>query len=180
MKLEFTVKRFKYFLILFFLILSTASPNVVFDPDIEFNVMRKYHTWLTPYTYQLIYANARYNNLTTSKVCGIIKEESNGDPNAVSHAGAVGLMQIMPCHLYLNGLQGWSLTDESINIYLGCKYYRWCLDYARGNEREAIRFYNAGPASVRNNYRNWRYIDSIIKHGVATNSMQLKNVITIR
>jgi soluble lytic murein transglycosylase-like protein len=151
-----------------FVMISTAMPNIVYDPDMEYGVIHIYHRWLTPYVYQLIYSNSKDLGISAYEICGLIQEESNGDTKAISCANARGLMQVMPFH---NGGNSTALHDESLNIYLGSKYYKWCLQYAHGNKKEALRFYNAGPASNRQNYRNWRYVNDIIAHAGTTKRM---------
>ncbi|MDI9590672.1 MAG: lytic transglycosylase domain-containing protein [Acidobacteriota bacterium] len=89
-------------------------------------------------------------------VCAVIKCESNWDPDAVSGAGAVGLMQIMPAtsaELASYGLvDRWSydpdnLTDPQTNIEYGCAYLAQ-LTGQLGSTDEVIAAYNAGPGSV--------------------------------
>lgn len=89
-------------------------------------------------------------------VCAIIQCESGWNENAISDAGAVGLMQLMPTtsqELATYGLvDGYTydaanLTDPATNIEYGCAYVSQ-LQGALGSQDEVIAAYNAGPGSV--------------------------------
>lgn len=85
----------------------------------------------------------------------ISRQESQFAQNAVSHAGARGLMQLMPgtaneqagkLGLSYNAS---SLTqDAGYNIQLGSGYFARMLDYYRGSWPLAVAAYNAGPGNV--------------------------------
>lgn len=83
----------------------------------------------------------------------VIKTESNFSPGAVSSAGAVGLMQIMPStFLWLAEMTGEtlspeSLTDPDINIRYGAFFLRYLYDYY-GKYETALAAYNAGMGNV--------------------------------
>lgn len=88
-------------------------------------------------------------NLDRELIYGVIKTESNFDPNAESHVGAVGLMQMMPeSFKWVQKLRGTSLDDDelkkpSVNIDYGCYLLKYFLDHY-GNEKCAVAAYNAG------------------------------------
>ena len=85
----------------------------------------------------------------------IIRQESRFDQSAVSHAGARGLMQLMPATAKdvarRAGRQhqtGWLTSRPSHNIYLGSRYLTQMVDRFGGNYAMAAAAYNAGPNRV--------------------------------
>ncbi len=80
-------------------------------------------------------------------VAAIIEAESSFDPCAISHRGAVGLMQVMPATA--GGMALDRLTDPSLNVNLGTGYLRHLLDLYEGDLELSLAAYNAGPANVR-------------------------------
>lgn len=87
---------------------------------------------------------------------GIIRQESSFDRAAVSHAGARGMMQLMPATAReLAGKMGVGydqsrLTrDPQYNIMLGSRYFENLVSYWGGNTALAVASYNAGMGNVR-------------------------------
>lgn len=85
----------------------------------------------------------------------ITRQESQFAQNAVSHAGARGLMQLMPgtareqagkmqMDYDLQGL----VVDAGYNMMLGDAYFRRMLNYFDGSYPLAVAAYNAGPGNV--------------------------------
>ena len=90
-------------------------------------------------------------------VCAVIKCESGWDEDAVSHAGAVGLMQVMPATAEsLNGLgivdassyDPAALADPTVNIEYGCAYLGYLQTHLSSLD-EVIAAYNAGIGTVQ-------------------------------
>jgi soluble lytic murein transglycosylase len=91
-------------------------------------------------------------------VLGLIRQETEFDPYAISSAGAKGLMQMMPASAKLAAHDAsvpyrpdTLLTDTTYNIELGMTEYHSHLDRFGGSWVLAIASYNAGP----NNVKKW-------------------------
>ena len=86
--------------------------------------------------------------LPASSIGAVLLAESGGDPRAVSHAGAMGLMQIMPVtwdELRVHHGLGADPFDPRDNILAGAAYLRQLHD-RYGSIRAMLSAYNAGPA----------------------------------
>ncbi len=137
--------------ILAMLFAGLASFGLVRVPG---NLARKY---LYPIEYrEAILDSSSRHGVDPLLVCAVIKCESNWDETAVSDAGAVGLMQMMPSTS--EELASWglvdtytydpnNLTDPATNIEYGCTYLSQ-LQARLGSTDEVIAAYNAGPSSV--------------------------------
>ncbi len=77
---------------------------------------------------------------------GVIWQESKYKVQARSHAGAQGLMQLMPPTARRFGCK--DPYDTASNIDAGTKYLRWLLERFDGNVSLARAGYNAGEGSV--------------------------------
>lgn len=77
----------------------------------------------------------------------IMHAESWFDIQAVSHAGAQGLMQLMPATQARFGVS--NPFDPLDNITAGAAYLAWLLEEFEGNLTYAIAAYNAGEGAVR-------------------------------
>jgi len=104
----------------------------------------------------VIHRFSRQHQLHPALIRAIIKAESDFDPRAVSRAGAVGLMQLMPQTAVK--LEVRDLYDPEDNIGGGTKYLRQLLDRFRGNLPLALAAYNAGEHVV-DRYRTLPPID---------------------
>jgi len=92
---------------------------------------------------------AQKYKVDASLVCAIINQESRWRQNAVSHAGAIGLMQIMPITgKKACGLETIELYDPSQNINCGVYYFSEQLKRF-GSVKLALCAYNAGPHRVK-------------------------------
>lgn len=79
-------------------------------------------------------------------VKAMIKQESNFNPNAVSHCGAKGLMQLMPGTAKDMGVK--DVFDPEQNIRGGIKYLAMLLKRYGGDYRKAVAAYNGGMGNI--------------------------------
>lgn len=75
-------------------------------------------------------------------VLALIDVESAFDPFAVSSAGAVGLMQVMPFWPRQLGLSNKDLIDVELNVRMGTSILAYYLQRERGDYRRALARYN--------------------------------------
>lgn len=85
----------------------------------------------------------------------ITRQESQFDRQAISHAGARGMMQLMPGtarevagKLGLSYDAGSLTADTNYNLTLGSTYFQQMLSYFGGSYPLAVAAYNAGPGNV--------------------------------
>jgi soluble lytic murein transglycosylase-like protein len=81
-----------------------------------------------------------------SLLAAVAQEESNFEPNAVSHAGALGLLQVLPSTARELEID---LNSPGANVLAGARYLRRMLDRFDSLEM-ALAAYNAGPTAVEN------------------------------
>ena len=88
-------------------------------------------------------------------VHAITRQESQFAQNAISHAGASGLMQLMPGtareqagKMGMNYMSANLIDSPSYNVQLGNGYFARMMDYYGGAYPLAIAAYNAGPGNV--------------------------------
>ena len=93
----------------------------------------------------IVRRKSRKYDLEPALVSAIIKAESNWDQKAVSEAGAIGLMQLMP-----ETAQDMRVNpfEPEENIEGGTKYFRKLLNLFDNNAAFAVAAYNAGPQKV--------------------------------
>lgn len=88
--------------------------------------------------------------LSEGLIRAVMRAESGGNPRAISPAGAIGLMQIMPAtwaSLTAQHRLGADPFDIRANILAGAAYLRAMLD-RYGDPSVALAAYNAGPRRV--------------------------------
>jgi soluble lytic murein transglycosylase len=102
----------------------------------------------------IIRQQARDKNLDPALIAAICYQESKFE-DRTSHAGARGVMQLLPSTAdYIARKSGGTqfehgdLADPQINISYGSWYLRYLLQHYDGNKRLAIAAYNAGETNV--------------------------------
>lgn len=95
---------------------------------------------------------AKRHGVDLTLVLGVIQVESSFRPNARSHVGARGLMQLMPkTAASLAEKLNWEdyeITDPEFNIEAGTYYLSYLLKLFDGDERLALAAYNTGQGRV--------------------------------
>ena len=94
----------------------------------------------------LINSTAAKYNLDPSLLTAVVTQESGGNPNAQSGAGAQGLMQLMPATAASLGVT--NPFDPQQNLEGGAQYLSSLLTQYGGDTSLALAAYNAGPGNV--------------------------------
>lgn len=97
----------------------------------------------------MIHQEATRADLPPELVLAVIEVESNFDTWAISHAGAQGLMQVMPFWLKEIGRPGDNLFRPATNLRMGCTILKHYLDKEKGNLIRALGRYNGSLGSYR-------------------------------
>ena len=142
--------------------------------------------------YPLYYADAvkkyaRMYNVDTFLVTAMILEESRYNAEAVSWAGAIGLMQIMPAtgrelaqQLKIRRFRTSMLKQPDINIRMGTKYIADLNSWFDNNPMLVIGAYNGGPGRMRRwvSTKNMKDIDLFVeKITIRETRLHIKKVI---
>jgi len=120
---------------------------------------------MTSSTISLLTAAANKYGVPPELAIAVAQAESGGNPGAVSPAGAVGVMQLMPATAAQLGVT--DPTDPAQNINGGVQYLSQLLTEFNGDPQLALAAYNWGPGNVsKNGYANWpaettNYVSSI-------------------
>lgn len=146
------------------------------DPDvlIHSDLMRRLssrHTGLPEHERRrvatAIIREARYHDLEPDLVIAVIEVESAGYHLAVSHVGAMGLMQLLPStgkeiagKLDIEWMGDDTLFDPIINIKLGTAYLRQLADKYDGSVEVALAAYNWGPGRIDRRLRRGATVPS--------------------
>jgi soluble lytic murein transglycosylase-like protein len=104
----------------------------------------------------LIHKEAARAKLPPQLVLAVIQVESKFDAYAVSKAGAVGLMQIMPFWLKLIGRPEDSLVHSQTNLRMGCTILKYYITKTHGDLRAALQRYNGATVGID-------YSDQVLK-----------------
>ena len=99
----------------------------------------------TPYAAEITAAASKHG-VDPALLAGLVKQESNFNPDAGSPAGAQGLTQLMPATAASLGVT--NVHDPVQALDGGAKYLRQQLDRFGGDVARALAAYNAGPGAV--------------------------------
>ncbi len=142
--------------------LAIIIPVAIFITSVLLNeeTQDNINTTLYPIKYERLVENACSEyDVEESLVYAVIRTESGFDPDAVSSAGAIGLMQLMPdTFTWLQNyrtkfmpdeiLDSDELYDPSVNIDYGVFLLSYLMEHYDNNESLVICSYNAGYGNV--------------------------------
>lgn len=101
-------------------------------------------------------------------VKAVIAQESSWDPRAVSRAGALGLMQLLPTTAAMVGVSREELLDPARNILASVRLLAVLLRHYRGDVISALTAYNARPrqlfAPIPQNGETPGYVMAVLAH----------------
>ena len=130
--------------------MSARLARFIKDPDLRLKVLR------------MIHFEASKVDLQPELVLALIQTESAFDQYAVSSAGALGLMQIMPFWKNVIGRDKDNLITIQTNLRYGCTILSYYLEKENGNLTRALARYNGSlgktwyPERVLTNWeRHW-------------------------
>ena len=123
---------------------STPAPLVI-PPSFDVAVTTTFRLPPSAFDHLIAAASAKYT-LDAALIRAVINAESAFDPLAVSSAGAMGLMQLMPTLAAELGVT--DPFDPRQNIFAGSRYLKQLLDSYDGDISLALASYNAGPGAV--------------------------------
>jgi len=128
-----------------FLFSRVMAPDVVASTD-RFHIPADIPTSGDQDLDRIIFEVAENQGVDPRFIHAVIWQESKYDTHARSHAGAQGLMQLMPATAKRFGCE--HPDDPEENITAGTKYLSWLLKRFSGNVGLALAGYNAGEGSV--------------------------------
>ncbi len=154
---------------------SSAQVSEAFEGDADERAvlafLRSRHTGMAAHdetnVARAVVEEARRNDFDPALVLAVIQVESGGYNLAVSHVGAMGLMQLLPAtaeeladRLDLDWRGPDSLFDPVLNVKLGTAYIRHLTD-KYGDVTTALAAYNWGPGRIDKRIRKGSDLPSI-------------------
>ncbi len=146
-------------------LMKRSTPNY-FALDIP-DLPRKYWEALFPKPFWVdLKRSSTANSLDPYLVASLIRQESEFNPNAVSRANAVGLMQLLPKtgklvakEVKMKRYTPSELYTPAVNLELGTRYFRGMVDKFGGSFEYALAAYNAGSDRVEEWLGQGKYRD---------------------
>lgn len=117
--------------------MSYRLKDKVTDPEKRLRLLRNIHY------------EATRAELYPELVLAVIDVESNFNQFAISRAGAIGLMQVMPFWLDEVGHPADNLFNLKTNLRMGCTILRYYLKLEKGDLTQALARYNGSKGSYR-------------------------------
>jgi hypothetical protein len=130
------------------------------DPSISTTTLPKTFTSSVQYWAEDIQTWSVQYELDPILIATVMQIESCGNPDVISHAGAVGLFQVMPFHFVGDEL----MTDPKINASRGLTYLAQSYQLANGDIKLTLAGYNGGHGQISRARILWpdetrRYVD---------------------
>lgn len=146
-------------------LLAVELSSQVWRPDLAVWTARSARNAGNAFYYRAAYPTHAHNvpsGRGWSLVHGITRQESSFDRAAVSHAGARGMMQLMPGtareqagKMGMGYDYGRLTSDPNYNVMLGSAYFQRLVNMWDGNYPLAVASYNAGAGNVRKWVRSY-------------------------
>ena len=128
--------------------MSARLQQQVTDPEERIEILKRVHF------------EATRAELPPELVLAVIDVESDFDRFAISSAGALGYMQVMPFWLKNIGRPADNLFNPQVNIRVGCMILRYYLDREKGDMMRALSRYNGNTGSTRYSNRVLRVLST--------------------
>ncbi len=99
----------------------------------------------------LIYDIALHEGIDPELAFRVVHAESRFNPRAISSAGALGLVQVMPntARMFVPDLTNDELFDAELNLRIGFRFLRHMLERYSGDLSLALLAYNRGPTRLQ-------------------------------
>jgi len=126
-----------------------SGPHFITDPDAP---LAPFYAPAVLYWRDSIERWAREYTVNPNVIAIVMQIESCGDPDAVSSAGAMGLMQVMPFHFE----NGENMINPETNVRRGMTVFHECLSVFSGWDLGlALACYNGGPSVTQRAFNTW-------------------------
>src|SRR5574343_1151508 len=108
-----------------------------------------------------IWRASKANNIDPLLLTSLAAQESGFNPRAVSKAGAVGIVQVVPKHW---GTSRAKMLDYRKALHKGAEIIRMYSDLCKGDMKCAIHSYNVGITAYRRGARNKAFYNQVMRN----------------